>query len=293
MKKQIIILFLISFQLAAQNPHFPKVKISVPCNEDFINHYKGKWLIHDPNLNSNSVNDYHDEVIKRLNQIHALVYQTYPQPIGNDAIWTGAFTKSSFANEMKYIETARKNEYEQETVKINPVYCSTYNLALCMWTCNGENEIMNGYPYSGGGGMVIRANYLDILNQTYAEGNEWTINGLPIKQKISSIGQWRGFDVMSTVAGPYEALASDHFILISRDGMLPYIPVTRKQYLDRAIQYIARFYDVLNKTIQENNDAMPGQVRTSQEEIDNLKTHNLNAKNVALKKLHDELEKTT
>ncbi|HET9823761.1 MAG TPA: hypothetical protein VFP87_00430 [Chitinophagaceae bacterium] len=284
MKIQIIILLLLSSQLAAQNPHFPVVKISVPCTEDFINHYKGKWLIHDPNLSPISVNDFHAEVIKRLNQIHALVFQTHPQPIGNDAIWTGGFTKSSFANEVKYIEKDRKNEYDMETVRTNPVYCYTYNLALCGWGCHGENQIMNGYPYSGGGGMVIRANDLEILNQVYVEGNEWTINGLPIKQKMSSVGNWKGFDVMSLVAGPYESLASEHFMLISRDGVLPYIPVTRKQFFDRAIPYVTKYYDGWIADADQEPD------KTEREQ---RKNRTIQDKNAALRKLHDALEKAT
>ena len=86
MKKQIIILLLFSIQASAQNPHFPKVKISVPCKDEFINNYKGKWLIHE----SISVNDYHDEVMKRLNAINDLVRQIYPEPTGADAGWSAS-----------------------------------------------------------------------------------------------------------------------------------------------------------------------------------------------------------
>jgi len=52
-------LILVSIQLAAQNAKFPKLKITGPCSDEFINHYKGKWLIHKP-IN---VAEYHDEVM--------------------------------------------------------------------------------------------------------------------------------------------------------------------------------------------------------------------------------------
>ena len=39
----------------------PKVKISVPCSDEFISNYKGKWLIHDSKLSPISVSDYHDD----------------------------------------------------------------------------------------------------------------------------------------------------------------------------------------------------------------------------------------
>ena len=97
MKKQLIIFFLFSIHASAQNPHFPKVKISVPCNNEFINNYRGKWLTHEPI----SITEYRDEVMKRLNAIQDLVRQTYPHPMGADVSWVGGFTKTSFAVEVK------------------------------------------------------------------------------------------------------------------------------------------------------------------------------------------------
>ena len=117
MKKQVIIpLLFLSIQLAAQNPHFPKVKISVPCTEDFINNYKGKWL-HE----AISVNDFHDEAMKRLNTINDLIRQIYPQPTGGDAGWSAEFAKTSFADEVKYVPVKDRDPEETKT-RINPVY---------------------------------------------------------------------------------------------------------------------------------------------------------------------------
>ena len=136
MKKQLIILLLFSIQLSAQkdpNPHFPKVKISVPCTEDFINSYKGKWLI--PNLNP-TVNDYQGEVKKRVNQIQNLVYETYPQPTGCDALWSAGSSKKSFADQVKYALV--EQDWKQQTVKENPVYSWMYSLGLGAWFLHSE-----------------------------------------------------------------------------------------------------------------------------------------------------------
>jgi hypothetical protein len=101
----------LSVQLSAQNndpnPHFPKVKISGPCNQQFLDNYKGKWLTHDPTLSPISVNDYHDEVMKRLNAINALIRQIYPEPTSADAGWVGEFAKTSFADEVKFVPCRR------------------------------------------------------------------------------------------------------------------------------------------------------------------------------------------
>jgi hypothetical protein len=290
MKTQVIILFLLAVHASAQNAKFPKVKITGPCSDEFINNYRGKWLNHEPI----SVTEYHDEVMKRFNAIQNLVRQTYPQPMGADVSWGGSFAKTSFADEVKYVPVKDRDPEETKT-RINPVYRLTFGCTLCPWSCtDNPNEISNGYPEIGGAGLKIDANWLYILHGTVMGGSdEWTIDGRPIKTKMFKIGNWKGYDVLSDVPANFTNQSSSYFVLISRDGMLPYIPITRKQYLDQAIRYTTRFYDDLNKKSQENNDALPVQVRTPQQEIDNQKAQDTKAKTDALKKLHDELDKTT
>jgi hypothetical protein len=149
------------------------------------------------------------------------------------------------------------------------------------------------YPEGASGSIVIRANDLEVLNQNYADGNEWTVDGRPIKRKMFAAGEWKSYDMMSSVGGFYADAASEHFVLICRDGVLPYIPVTRKHYLDRAIRYVTRWYDEFTKKILKNNEAMPAQFRSPQAEIDNQTALYTKAKNDALRKLQDALDKTT
>jgi hypothetical protein len=289
----LVLLCVLSFaQNRDPNPHFPIVTIPVSCTEGFINSYKGKWLIHNPALGPTSVNEYHDEAVKRLNQIQNLVYQTYPQPMGSDAAWNGSFGKTSFADEVKY-ELVNGDEWEAHAIIKNPIYRYTYGLVLCDWFCFGEKQIKNGYPEAMGAGLVIKANSLEILNEDFLPGNEWILDGRPIKKKMFTIAKLRGLDVMAGVGGIYADAADSHFLLISRQGMLPYIPITRKQYLDRAVLFITRTYDELTKKMLKNNGELPPQFRSPQEEIANQIASNTKAKNSALKKLHDELEKTT
>jgi hypothetical protein len=151
---------------------------------------------------------------------------------------------------------------------------------------------MNGYPEIGGASLVINANSLDILPEEYLYGDEWTIEGRQIRKKMPVIGKWKGYDVVATNGGIYASQNDEYYVLISRDGMLPYIPITRKQYLDRAVQFITKLYDGFNKKIQETNDALPAQFRPSKEETDRQTTLNTKLKNDGLKKLNDELKKT-
>jgi hypothetical protein len=110
---------------------------------------------------------------------------------------------------------------------------------------------------------------------------------------FASGSKWKGYDLMSDVGGYYANAASWHFVLISRDGALPYIPVTRKQFFDRAVPYVTRYYDELTKKLIQGNDAMPAQFRASKEEMGKQTALNAKSKNDALTKLQDALEETT
>jgi hypothetical protein len=50
--------------------------------------------------------------------------------------------------------------------------------------------------------------------------------------------KWKGYDLYSSEAG-----SSTHSILVHRPGMLPYIPVTRKQYLDHSKKHLTDIFD--------------------------------------------------
>ena len=286
MKKQLIILFLFSIQLSAQNkdpnPHFPKLKISAPCNQEFLNNYRGKWLI--PEKVNGPNNTYSQAAMNRVTQVHELVKQIYPQPMGSDAFWRGTYSKSDFAYTIKYvIEDGRT---QKEYLQRRQVEGWRYYMILFDWMCNDNaNEMWNGYPDAGGGNSItVEANNLQILNGEFMDDDGWTIDGRPIKRKMPVIGTWKGYDVMGINGGSYADQNSVWYILITRNGVLPYIPVTRKQYLDRAIAYATKFYD----KIIASNDQIPDKA-----EKDETKNRNLKAKNDVLRKLQNELEKTT
>jgi hypothetical protein len=143
----------------------------------------------------------------------------------------------------------------------------------------------NGYPDAGGGNAInVYANHLPILTGEFFDDDIWTIDGRPIKAKMPVIGNWKGYDVMATNGGYYADQNNEWFILITRNDMLPYIPVTRKQYLDRAIVYITKFYD----NMIAFNEKTPDQT-----ERDENKKRNIKEKDIAVKNLQIELQKTT
>jgi hypothetical protein len=285
MKKQIIILLLLSINASAQNPHFPKLKISVPCTQEFLDNYKGKWLIPEKTLANSPNNNYAQEAMKRITAIHDLVKQIYPQPMGSDALWIKGYSISDFAYTIKYV--TQDGRTQKEYLKRTQVEGWTYGINLFAWFCSSENanEIWNGFPEAGGGNAItVYANYLPVLTGEFFDDDVWTIDGRPIKAKMPAIGNWKGYDVMATNGGYYADQNNEWLILITRKDMLPYIPVTRKQYLDRAIAYITKFYDqqiAFNEQIQE------------QTEKDENKKRYMKEKDIAVKNLQNELQKTT
>ena len=284
MRKQIIILLLFSIHASAQNAKFPKLKISVPCNQEFLDNYKGKWLIPDNTLFNGPNNNYSQGAMKRIKDIHELVKQAYPQPMGSDAIWHGSYITTYFGDKVKYVTENDRTQKESVTTTLLDGW--KYNTVLLAWFCSEQaNEIRNGYPDAGGGNAItVEANNLQILNGEFMDDDGWTVDGRPIKRKMPVIGKWKGYDIMATNGGVYAQQNNEYYILIPRNNILPYIPVTRKQYLDRAIAYAGKFYDKIIASTEQIPDKA---------ERDETRNRNLKAKNDAVKKLQNELEKTT
>ena len=104
-----------------------------------------------------------------------------------------------------------------------------------------------------------------------------TINGYPVHLREPLIKNLGDLDLLGT----------DHetAVIIHRNGILPYIPVTRKQYLDYYFNYVTKFYD----KIMANIDIY----QPDKEQRNRQKDQMLKQKNDALKSYRDELEKTT
>src|SRR3954453_23969224 len=142
MNKQVIILIFFSVQVSAQNAKFPKLKISAPCNQEFLDSYKGKWLIPENKLVNSSNTNYSQAAMHRLNGIHELVKQAYPQPMGSDGYWSGAYRKTYFGYKIRYI--TENDRTQMEYVTTNQVEGWAYGMKLFAWSCSkNANEIWN------------------------------------------------------------------------------------------------------------------------------------------------------
>jgi hypothetical protein len=67
-----------------------------------------------------------------------------------------------------------------------------------------------------------------------------TVGGLQVFHRLRPAGTWKGYDLYVTRANLPEP---DGLVMLTRKGMLPYRPVTRKQYLDHMLASAQRVYD--------------------------------------------------
>ena len=93
-------------------------------------------------------------------------------------------------------------------------------------------------------------------------------------------GTWKGYTM-------YDTEYSNFSILLHRDGILPYVPVTRKQYLELAISYFNKFYD---NNIKAYDDL--GALIDKKQKDENIKTQQ-KLRDDVLKYYKNELAATT
>ena len=176
---------------------------------------KGKWVRH------NDVNAHHDALstknhsafaIKKIDSIAYLLKQACPNPAGIEAAWYGTINEEPLFNGA-------------------PGSYSLYSLYQSYYF----NRKMNKISLGSETGTWIYA-YVNDFGKFLIDLGEWIIDGKPTKVFTlpESDGEWKGLPLykteywgVSTSLGRYK----DKAVLITRNGKLPYIPVTQKQFL--------------------------------------------------------------
>ena len=97
--------------------------------------------------------------------------------------------------------------------------------------------------------------------------------------------KWKNNDVYAPESG-----SGVNMVMIHRDGMLPYIPVTRKQYLERSMQCLNRQYDEIIRGYEQPEGL---QQLMSKKERDEEVIKSKKIRDDLLKYYKDELEATT
>jgi hypothetical protein len=84
----------------------------------------------------------------------------------------------------------------------------------------------------------------ELRNQMMMDSSN-TINGVPFFMLKPVKERWKGYELF------YENTLDSRRVLLHREGMLPYIPVTRRQYLDYCIN---RFNKTFDDTIRSSKE---------------------------------------
>lgn len=291
MKKLLPLLILFSFtSIFAWSQDDNIIKTETPCNIELILKTPGRWLRIRENNGAKVTSQERQQIWNRLNAIHQLVFNLYPSPMGADVIPHYFTSDHRFAYQHK-MESGAKGKLQGTSVNGTPVVFYEYGASFCDYHCIGRpNEIQRSKYCEGAIHITIDINNLSplfvglTLDDYYAE--IMRVDGRPIKILSPIVGKWKGYDVYN----PLGVVETTNIVLLHREGMLPYIPVTRKQYLDRSIECIQKFYD---KAITELEQPEGIQLLMDKKERDEQVKKHQQSRDKVIKFYRDELDATT
>lgn len=230
LKKNFIIFFLLIFHL--QSYCQKSFTASVPCSDSLILSIKGKYtqeILTNMGYFSSVPATAAIEMKNRLRTVHQLVEKAIPEPMGLEAKWKMMGGNYRFAN-------------DAENERGFPTYHAAYICSFFYYDCWGDDP--NFVAYSGETSIWINVDFNGAnAAKEYNSNINFTINGLPVYQRYPAMEKWNGYDLLHA-PGPPNSQGNSRYILIHRKGVEPYLPVTRKQYLEYFFKWADQFYDL-------------------------------------------------
>ena len=284
MKKQIFLFFLLFNCPFAWSQKF--IKTSTPCDKELLKKTPGEWMpiskIHHATPKSQL-----QHIEKRLAIIHQWVKNIYPSPMAFDAIPSYSSADQTFAAQIK-IENS-EDRFNYSFINGTGTISYSYSAGFCDYHCGREpNEIMLGRGCETGTNINADMNTMQgfFWEVSGADLNrDMIIGGRPIRTMPVLIGKWKGYDLYAPKSG-----SGIRMVLLHREGLLPYIPVTRKQYLDRSIEGLQKFFDKIIKA-PENPEGLASLMdkKEKDEQVRKLQKY----RDDVLKYYRDEVDATT
>lgn len=238
MKKQIVLILLFIICLKSQSQN--SIKTGSRCTDSMAHNAKGRW-IKQPHTGPYNTK----EAIARLDQIHDMMLMIYPNPTGVDAVSNRGTGGSSFGSKRKYYKT-NDGRLTFDYSNLPSFVLLSCGAKFFRYGCDYSDKykLNKGYPGETGTMFGVVANFK--LGDPPV-GDDWTINGLPVMTWPPAKEKKDGFEISH---GGYPAWQSGN-VLIHRKGILPYIPVTRRQYLERCTIYNTRLHDESIKDLEQ------------------------------------------
>ncbi len=200
MKKTFFIFFL--FSLSVQF-----VFAQETCNDEMIMAVKGKWAKR-PDATMKAGNQV--QITNRIDKMQQLLQTAYPEPIGIEAAWyrsMGGYNSSVSSNAESYVLNASFKTY----------YCNTNLKKMLLGTETGNWFYV----------------WVNKFSWFAEKDDNFLVENNPVYLLTKKLGESNGFPLY---AGNNNGTSNtgtsfSKTILISRQGLLPYTPVSRKKYL--------------------------------------------------------------
>jgi hypothetical protein len=239
MKKKMLILFLLILNFSSRSQK--SITTDGPCTDAMTMQAKGKWI------KTADVSSWDSkEINNRLDEFHNMLMKIYPQPTGVDAAWHRAVGISYFGSKQKSspYPDGRPRYVATELPHFIKYY---YRCGFFRYTCDysNKNRMLPGYPGETLTWVTITANDGQPAISEAPDGS-WTINGMPVRLLDPGVRTYSGPELRDAEKG-----RNYRIVLIHRKSILPYIPVTRKQYLEQCISFHKKLWDE-NITRTEN-----------------------------------------
>ena len=234
MKKNIVILFLLCIQLQSYCQKSFTLS-SGECNDAVLMSIKGQYRLQEDNIiaeiSSVLSKEQQPEIPRRMDGIHKLMQEAYPQPTGNEGNWWWNANIYLFAHNYKF------------TTGI-PICNYSYTCSFGPYHCGSQPREVNYFSVTPTSCKVFVNEWTEFRNQMMMDSS-CTINGVPFFMLNPQKERWKGYELY------YENTLDNRRVLLHREGMLPYIPVTRKQYLDYCINKFNKTFDDMIKSSKE------------------------------------------
>ena len=245
MKKQLAILLFIFFTCLFTWGQSRFIKTTTPCDDELLLKTPGGWLAASKRYSTKTNQQELQQIENRLNTIRQWTQNIYPKPMAFDAVNTYYASDANFASQIKIQQT--QVGFRNSFINGIPTILYTYYVKFCGYGCSARtpNEIAKNPGCETGTVISVDINGLESFFWEFRLDDDYVdimrIEGRPIRMMPVLTGKWKGYDLYSPEAG-----SGYKMVLLHREGILPYIPVTRKQYLERSIEYLERS---LNKSI--------------------------------------------